>query len=155
MMRSQTHRSTAFIAASTFAAGRAGRPSVFLVVFALTTIAVLQPAAAKKKSSPFTCTMSQIQSAQAQPCIKKQEQDAFNGAPYPHYVICENDGAHAACGSNMCCCQKGHGCTALITSGVKINPGLLDGTPGFSTQAPAATGTPVAPPSPTGGPILR
>lgn len=155
MRSSHTHLSTAFTAAVAFAVGLARRSSLFLVVFALTTIAVLQPAAARKKSPSFTCTMSQIQSAQARPCIKKQEQDAFNGAPYPHYVICENDGAHAACGSNMCCCQKGHGCAALITSGMKINPGLLDGTPGFSTQAPTATGTPVAPPPPTGGPILR
>jgi hypothetical protein len=150
-----SRRSTAFTVTAELAVVVARRVTLSLVVLALTTIAVVHPAVARKKSSPFTCTMAQIQSAQAQPCLKKQEQDAFNNVPYPHYVICENDGAQSVCGSNMCCCQKGHGCTALITTGMKINPGLLDGNPGFTTQGPAGTGTPVAPRPPTGGQILR
>ena len=129
--------------------------AIGLAIIVLAAIALVQPAVARKKAPSFTCTMAQIQSAQAQPCLKKQEQDVMNNAPYAHYVICEKDGAQSVCGSNMCCCQKGHGCTALITSGMKINPGLLDGNAGFTTQGPAGAGTPVVPRPPTGGQILR
>jgi hypothetical protein len=121
-------------------------------LIALVAVALPQPAAAAPKHFSSSCTMSDIQSPRAAACIRQAEQDILNDAPYSHFVICSNDGANAVCGSDMCCCQKGHGCTAIIARAPQIRPGLLEGALELSpTTRPSPLGTPLAPATPSRG----
>jgi hypothetical protein len=95
------------------AVGLAKRIKLGLVVIVLVAVAISHPAAAAPKNSSNSCTIADIKSPRAAACIKQAEDDINKNAPYVHYVLCSNDGANAACGSDMCCCQKGHGCAAI------------------------------------------
>ncbi len=129
------------------------RPFLLIIMacFALATIAVAQPARAEPKNSfKSTCTDADWQTPGGRACEQKLEDDIAHNAPYDHFLICLNDGAHAVCGADKCCCQKGHGCTAAISVPKHINPNLLQGGPGFSRQGGGVTGKP-----PTGGASRR
>jgi hypothetical protein len=51
----------------------------------------------------------------------------------------------------MCCCQKGHGCTAIIARRPQVRPGLLEGALEASPVRPSPLGTPLAPAAPSRG----
>jgi hypothetical protein len=91
------------------------------IVLAL-ALAVPQPAYAKPKRPSFGCSMQQIQSAQAAPCIAKADDDILKGRPYVHVVYCSSTG-------KMLCCRVDNETQQIIDQSctIVIRPGSIIG----------------------------
>lgn len=76
-------------------------------------LAAPQPAYAKPKKS-FGCSMQQIQSTQAAPCLGMAEDDILKGRPYVHIVYCSSTG-------KMLCCRADSETQQIIDQSCSLN----------------------------------
>jgi hypothetical protein len=82
---------------------------------------------AKPKKS-FGCSMQQIQSAEAAPCIAKADDDILKGRPYTHVVYCSSTG-------KLLCCRADSETSQIIDHSCSL--GFI--RPGGGSEVPLGT----------------